>query len=74
MRRPFGGHTLLCTYTCLLDYNYVMDFFYFMVILRSITGPYGRPMVEVAYGEILFSLHEGCMGDDSSGKVVGVLT
>ena len=28
-------------------------------------------MIEVAYGEILFSLHLGCMGDDSSGRVVG---
>ena len=33
-----------------------------MVILRSTTGPYGRSMLEVAYGEILFSLHRGCMG------------
>ena len=33
-----------------------------MVILRSTTGPYGRPIAEVAYGEILFSLHRGCMG------------
>ena len=48
--------------------------FYFMVILRSTTGPYGRPMIEVAYGEIVFSLHRGCMGDDSSGRVVGVST
>ena len=33
-----------------------------MVILRSTTGPYGRSMLEVAYGEILFSLHRGCLG------------
>ena len=33
-----------------------------MVILCSTTGPYGRSMLEVAYGEILFSLHRGCMG------------
>ena len=33
-----------------------------MVILRSTTGPYGRPITEVAYGEMLFSLHRGCMG------------
>ena len=33
-----------------------------MVILRSTTGPYGRPIAEVAYGETLFSLHRGCMG------------
>ena len=48
--------------------------FYVMVILRSTTGPYGRPVIEVAYGEILFSLDRGCMGDDSSGRVVGVST
>ena len=42
------------------------------VILRSTTGPYGRPMIEVAYGKMIFSLHRGCMGDDSSGRVVGV--
>ena len=35
--------------------------FYLMVILRSTTGPYGRPMIEVAYGEILFSLYRGCI-------------
>ena len=46
----------------------------FMVILRSTTGPYGQPMIEVAYGEILTSLHRGCMGDDSSERVVGVST
>ena len=43
-----------------------------MVMLRSTTGPYGRLMLEVAYGEILLSLHQGCMGDDSSGRVIGV--
>ena len=76
MRRPFGDHILLYTYICLFDYDYDMDFFlfYLMVILRSTTGPYGRPMIEVAYGEILFSLYRGCMGDDSSGRVVGVST
>ena len=42
----------------------------FMVILRSTTGPYRRPIVEVAYGEMLCSLHRGCMGVDSSGRVV----
>ena len=56
------------------DHDYVMDFFYCMVILRSTTGPYGRPMIEVAYGEMLLSLHRGCMGVDSSGRVVGMST
>ena len=42
------------------------------VMLRSTTGPYGRLVIEVAYGEMIFSLHRGYMGDDSSRKVVGV--
>ena len=46
----------------------------FIVILRSTTGPYGRSMIEVVYGETLFSLDRGRMGDDSSGRVVGVST
>ena len=45
-----------------------------LVILRSTTGPYGRLIVEVAYGEKLRSLHRGCMGVDSSEKVVGMST
>ena len=60
-------------YMCLYIHDYVMVFL-FMVILRSTTGPYGRPIVEVAYGEILCSLHRGCMGVDSSGRMVGVST
>ena len=43
-----------------------------LVMLRSTTGPYGRPVIEVVYGEMIFSLHRGCMRDDSSGRVVGV--
>ena len=53
---------------CILTYIYV----YYTVILRSTTGPYGQLVIEVAYGEIILSLHRGCMGDDSSGRVVGV--
>ena len=41
-------------------------------MLRSTTGPYGRPVLEVAYGSFRISLHRGCMGVDSSGRVVGV--
>ena len=48
-----------------------MDF-NLMVMLRSTTGPYKRPVIEVAYGEMIFSLHRDCMADDSSGRVVGV--
>ena len=48
-----------------------MDF-KLMVMLRSTTGSYGRPVIEVVYGEMIFSLHRGYMGDDSSERVVGV--
>ena len=48
-----------------------MDF-KLMVMLRSTTGRYGRPVIEVAYGEMILLLHRGCMGDDSSRRVVGV--
>ena len=56
---------------CLHDHEYVMDFYY-MAILRSTTGPYGRSMIEVAYGEMLLSFHRGCMRVDSLRRVVGV--
>ena len=36
--------------------NYDLDF-KLMVMLRSTTGPYGRLVIEVAYGEMIFSLH-----------------
>ena len=62
----------ICIYSYLYDdYDYNTDF-HVMVMLRSTTGPYGRPVIEVVYGEMIFSLHRGCMGDDSSGRVVGV--
>ena len=64
---------------CILTYTYIYMFYDdFMrchedtVMLRSTTGPYGRPVLEVAYGEMILSLHQGCMRDDSSGRVVGV--
>ena len=41
-------------------------------MLHNTTSPYGRPVIEVAYGEKIFSLDRGCMEDDSLGKVVGV--
>ena len=34
-------------------YNYDMGFD-LMVMLNSTTGSYGRPMIEVAYGEMIF--------------------
>ena len=54
------------------DYDYDTDF-HVTVMLRSTTGPYGRPVIDVAYGEMILSLHRGCIGDDSSRRVVGVL-
>ena len=40
----------------------------FMVILRSTTGPYGRPMVEVAYGEMLYFTPPRLYGSWKLGK------
>ena len=42
--------------------------------LRSTTSPYGRPELEAVYGELAISLHRGCLGDVSSGRVVRVST
>ena len=44
---------------CTLTYEniYVCDYdmdFNLMVMLRSTTGLYGRPVIEVAYGEMVF--------------------
>ena len=44
--------------------------FKLMVILCSTMGPYGRLVIEVAYGEMILSLHRGCVGCDSSGRMV----
>ena len=52
------------------DYDYDTDF-HVMVMLRSTTGSYGQPVIEVAYGKMILSLHRGCMGNDSSGRMVG---
>ena len=71
MMMPHGGCIFWYTRIYLYKYHYVMDF-NLMVMLRSTTGPYGRSVIEVAYGEMIFSLHRGCMGDDSLGRVVGV--
>ena len=54
-----------------------------MMMLRNTTGPYGQPVIEVVCGrwyfhsteavwEMILSFHRGCIGDDSSGRVVGV--
>ena len=62
---------LLYIYIYIFIFDYDMDV-KLMVMLRSITGLYGRPVMKVAYGEIILSLYRSCMGDDSSGRVVGV--
>ena len=62
----------LDVYIYMLLHNDLMRVHMDLVMLRSTTGPYGRPVIEVVYGEMIFSLHRGCMGDDSSGRVVGV--
>ena len=60
------GWLYISIQVCVILIEMLSCYFYiylFMVILRSTTGPYGRPIIEVAYGEILlFSLHRGCMG------------
>ena len=70
-----GWPYVIIIHMCFIENDFVMSIFnYFMVILRSTTGPYGRPIVEVAYWEMLRSLHRGCMGVDSSRRVIGVST
>ena len=54
-----------------VDHDYDTGF-HVTVMLRSTTGPYGRPVIEIAYGEMILLLYRGCMGDDSSGRMVGV--
>ena len=56
---------------CMFDHDYDVDF-HLTVMLRSTTGPYRRPVIEVAYREMIFLLYQDCVGDDSSGRVVGV--
>ena len=41
----------ICIHMFERDYDV---YFHLMVMLCSTTGPYGRPMIEVAYGETLF--------------------
>ena len=70
----------MTTYFNMYIYSYFYvdhDFdtgFHVTVMLCSTTGPNGRPMIKVAYEEMILSLHQDCMGDDSSGRVVGVST
>ena len=65
---------------CIYKYVYYTRFYEIMrchedtVMLRSTTGSYGRPVIEVAYREMILSLHQGCMRDDSLGIVVWVST
>ena len=67
-----GATRSLSDLLCIYRYPIMIWIFKLMVMLHSTTGPYGRAVIEVAYGEMIFLLHRGCMGDDSSGKVVGM--
>ena len=62
---------LIYIYICIL-HNVLMRGHVDLVMLRSTTGFYGRPVLEVTYGKMMLSLHRDCMGDDSSKRVVGV--
>ena len=42
-----------------------------LVMLRSTTDSYERLVLEVAYGETLFSLHRGCIRVDSREEWLG---
>ena len=55
----------------MFDYDYDEDF-HLTVMLRSTTDPYGRPVIDVVYREMILLLHRGCVGGDSSRRVVGV--
>ena len=69
MMKPRGGYMFyIHIYNDFIMIIYHED----MVILRSTTGPYGRLVIEIAYGEMILSLHRDCMRDDSSGRVIGV--
>ena len=70
---PCGGCIFWYIQIYLYKYDYVMDF-NLLVMLRSTMGPYGRPVIEVAYEKMILSLHRDCMGDDSLRRVVGVST
>ena len=72
MMKPWGGYVFWYIHIRMFDHDYDVDF-HLLVMLRSTTGSYGWPVIEVAYGEMIFSLHRDCLGDDSSGRVVGVL-
>ena len=43
-------------------------------LLRSTTGSYGRPEIEITYGKTVISIHRGYLGDVSLGRVVRVST
>ena len=58
-------------------YMYIMILWWWVVMrtrwwLRSTTGLYGRLVIEIAYREMILSLHRGRVGDDSLGRVVRV--
>ena len=58
MMMPRGGYGFRCIYIRIrmFDHDYDVDI-HLTMMLRSTTGPYGRPEIEVAYGEMILSLH-----------------
>ena len=71
MMKPRGGYVF---YMHIYNDFIMMICHEDMVMLRSTLGPYERLVIEVAYGEMILSLHRGCMGDDSSKRVVEMST
>ena len=75
MIKPRGGIVFRQIYIYIrvhmFDYDYDKDI-HLTVMLGSTTGPYGRPVIEVAYGEMLLLLYRGCMEDDNLGRVIRV--
>ena len=75
--KPQSGYVVWQSDICMYDHDYVMNF-HLMMMLRSTTNPYGRPVIEVAYGEMIFHSTEavwemlareewlGCRHDASS--------
>ena len=66
-------YILIYLYIYMLLHNELMRGHVDLVMLRSTTGSYGRPVIKVAYGKMISSLYRDCMGDDSSGRVVEML-
>ena len=74
MIMPRDGFVSWYIYIYMLLHNDLIKGHVDLMMLRSTMSSYGWPVLEVAYGETLFSLHWGCIGVDSPRRVVGVST